>query len=399
MSGLLVVIALALGADQGVAKPAGSLKTPRSGHTATLLNDGRVLVVGGRGTDATVELASVEAWSPKARRFEPLPPLTTGRSGHTATVLPDGRVVVLGGVTRADSQAGSRLEALASSEVFDPKSNTWSPGPSLLDARNWHTATLVDDAVLVIGGAREQRSHLASVEKWRADAGPERLAPLPLARCLHQAVADDGGVVVVGGRSNQGQTVGAADAGLDGLLPAAAKPGDGFGVPVAWAARYSLEKNAWSVWPETTDARQRHDATFFDGKVTVVGGATTHGPTNLVEWFAGGSEWGGPERSLPYGLAGLTVTAPAPGSLVVIGGEPPNQVDSAQVLRFDGTSGRWCAAGTLKASRKMHTATRLADGRILVIGGLSAGIPEGLAELWEPKSAPCSDPPQPTLEW
>lgn len=395
-----VALCLLLAADQGQVRPAGRLLTPRSGHTATALLDGRVLVVGGRGTDATKELASTELWNPKTRRFAAGPPLSVGRSGHTATRLPDGRVLVVGGATRVDSDAGVHLEALRSTELFDPRTNRWSPGPPLLEPRNWHTATLLPHGeVLVVGGAREQKTHLASVELFSSDGGFTARAPLPRARCLHEAaLGPQGEVAVVGGRSNVSQSP-LADAGLSGLQPPAARTGEGFGVPVAWASVYRPEADAWSELPETADARQRHQVLWLDAGVTVVGGATTHGATNLVERYQGGPEWATPERSLPFGLAGLTATSLGGGAVLVAGGEPPNQVDSAAVMRFEPVEERWCKAGELKASRKLHSATALPDGTVLIIGGLSAGIPEGDAELWSPRSGACEEPSAPALEW
>src|SRR5438046_341271 len=74
----------------------------RSSHTATLLADGKVLVVGGEGLDAKrrpIRLASVELFDPDSRIWSPAGNLSTARSGHTATLLPDGRVLVVGGET------------------------------------------------------------------------------------------------------------------------------------------------------------------------------------------------------------------------------------------------------------------------------------------------------------
>src|SRR5207302_6361926 len=81
----------------GKFRPAGALATARSGHTATLLQDGRVLVVGGRAFDGLTELSAVEIYEPKTNQWRKTAPLSAGRSGHTATLLKDGRVLVAGG--------------------------------------------------------------------------------------------------------------------------------------------------------------------------------------------------------------------------------------------------------------------------------------------------------------
>ncbi|MFG6429150.1 Kelch repeat-containing protein [Roseateles sp. LYH14W] len=121
------------------------LQQARAAHTATLLGDGSVLVVG--GFDAAARpLALVERWLPQAQRWEAAAPLATGRHGHSATRLPDGRVLVAGGV---DAEG----QPLRSTELFDPASGRWSAGPLLPSGLRQHAATLLKDgAVLLAGG-------------------------------------------------------------------------------------------------------------------------------------------------------------------------------------------------------------------------------------------------------
>jgi hypothetical protein len=90
----------------------GSLAEARYAHTASLLPDGRVLVIGGRGEDDNT-IASAEAWDPATGTFGPSGPLAKARDGHTATLLPDGRVLVVGG--RHESG-----KAFALAEVWSP---------------------------------------------------------------------------------------------------------------------------------------------------------------------------------------------------------------------------------------------------------------------------------------
>ena len=69
----------------------------RVGHTATLLPNGLVLVVGGVN-DLSDHLASAELYNPSTGTWTPTGSLATGRAGHTATLLPNGQVLVAGGV-------------------------------------------------------------------------------------------------------------------------------------------------------------------------------------------------------------------------------------------------------------------------------------------------------------
>src|SRR5205823_3272434 len=92
----------------------GSLATPRSGHTATLLHNGKVLIAAGLGNSAA--LASAELYDPVSGTWSATGSLATARagqpSGHTATLLPNGKVLVAGG--------GDINGILASAELYDP---------------------------------------------------------------------------------------------------------------------------------------------------------------------------------------------------------------------------------------------------------------------------------------
>jgi len=122
----------------------------RTVHTATLLPDGRVLVVGGgneiRLDEGPPMSASAELYDPTTRTWSPTASMARARLGHSATLLPDGTVLVVGGAIGDDATARS-------AELYDPASGTWTVTADLAGPRTSHTATLLSDgSVLVAGG-------------------------------------------------------------------------------------------------------------------------------------------------------------------------------------------------------------------------------------------------------
>ncbi len=171
----------------------GSLNYKRYGHTATLLNDGRVLIVGGKDVDGfgtriselyypednlfkigpeiyneyfdnrltatTLQDGRVLIIGKQAHIFEPtqnsirtIDGPNVPRYSHTSTLLPDGRVLIVGGL--AFTEITDRDIILPTIEIFDPSTETFSYAASLWLPRFEHKAVLLDDgSVLIIGGA------------------------------------------------------------------------------------------------------------------------------------------------------------------------------------------------------------------------------------------------------
>ncbi len=122
----------------------------RDSHTATLLLDGRVFVAGGRSLDRPTQPSfardSTEIFDPLTNVFTPGPQLTTPRFGHTATRLSDGRVLLLGGMATAlDSFMtwDEPTDVLSSGELYDANTNAVEPlSTSMFEKRYGHTAVL-----------------------------------------------------------------------------------------------------------------------------------------------------------------------------------------------------------------------------------------------------------------
>jgi WD40 repeat protein len=179
----------------GAFSPTGSMGRPRRHHTATLLADGRLLVVGGQ----TADPASAEIYDPQTGQFTPTGSLHTGRVFHTATLLPNGKVLIAGGRDTHDLSSGD-YRTLASAELYDPETGAFTPAGSMTVAREDQTATLLKDGrVLIAGGSPEEV--LRSAEIYDPQTGTvKRTGQMTAERWLQSAtLLNDGRVLIVGG--------------------------------------------------------------------------------------------------------------------------------------------------------------------------------------------------------
>jgi Kelch motif len=145
----------------------GHMTLPRVGHTATLLNDGRVLVVGGYNKDSGV-LASAEIFDPITQTWSLTGSMHIARLKHTATLLPDGTVLVVGGLQNVGS---SPLHGTNTAERDDPASGTWTFVKAMSTPRAFHLSSILPDGTVVVvgGGPTGNRDDQLSAERFYPD--------------------------------------------------------------------------------------------------------------------------------------------------------------------------------------------------------------------------------------
>ncbi|MEP7122451.1 MAG: kelch repeat-containing protein [Byssovorax sp.] len=187
----------------GTFKTVGVMNSERFFHSTTVLADGRAIAVGG-GVDVLgqwLTYPSVDIFNPATGLWTKAAKLHHARRAHTATLLPDGTLLVAGGTTGGKDDGTAAGTQLATSEIYDPVTDTWRELSSpLITARTFHTAALVPGgAVLLFGGLDGTGSASRQVEGYFEGAW-QALDPLLIDRFQHaSAMLDDGRVLVSGG--------------------------------------------------------------------------------------------------------------------------------------------------------------------------------------------------------
>ena len=176
------------------AMPAADMLQPRAGHTATLLADGRVLVVGGFVGEGTAPSRSAEVYDPAAGTWEAMGELAIGRGGNATALLGDGRVLIAGGWLGSDTYTET-------TELFEPATGKFEPGPDLPVAADGLAATTLDDgSVLVVGGQHRFEVATDAAVRITPDGEVVQVDPLATARFKHTVVTlPSGEALVLGG--------------------------------------------------------------------------------------------------------------------------------------------------------------------------------------------------------
>ena len=351
----------------------GSMITGRAEHSATLLPDGMVLIAGGvaDNREKTV-LASAELYDPSTGTWTATGSMMTPRSQHTATLLRNGKVLVAGGycpglttpqcVSAVPAGAWDPDGAMATAELYDPSIHKWTVTGRMITARSNHTATLLGNGMVLVAGAEHAAdSILASSELYDPGTGKwTATGDMITARTQQMATLLPDGMVLVAG-------------GFGPVSPTA--HGD-----LSSAELYDPRSGKWKVTGSMAAARGSDPLIVLaNGLVLKTGGGP--GDPAACELYDPKTGTWSPTGSMAAARGQLSSTLLADGRVLVAAGFGV-PVASAEV--YDPATGTWSDAGSFGESTFEVTATLLFNGKVLVTGGLLADGVASSAELYDP---------------
>jgi hypothetical protein len=341
----------------GSFQPTASMNTGRVDDTATLLQNGKVLVVA--GSNGIVNVSSAQLYDPGSNTWSTAASMTYARSSATATLLNNGQVLVAGGTGSVGT------DVFAGGELYDPVSNTWSYAYSMHTPHTHHTATLLQNGKVLIVGGDNGQSEVAIAElydptmNWASSAGS-----MSTPRTDHTATLLPNGKVLVAG----GEYLG----------------GGAFHYPAS-AELYNPATNSWSPAGSMSTGRALFTATLLpSGKVLVAGGYNASGYLSSAELYDPATNTWSSAGAMSTPRINQTATLLPSGEVLVSGGFNGHAALTSAEL-YDPSSNSWSVEGAMTTPRGLHTATLLGNGNVLMAGGASTdpfGTPLASAELY-----------------
>ncbi|HZO05957.1 MAG TPA: kelch repeat-containing protein [Solirubrobacterales bacterium] len=353
----LAIMLLAPVAAQAAYSNVAPMEVERVRHTATVLPNGKVLVVGGQGV-GNQALASAEIFDPATRTWTPTEPMPEPRVNATATLIPGGRVMLVGGTNNGVDSAGVG--------IYDPATGEWGDGPPLPEARSDHTAIrLSGGRILVAGGsagtAAQDEAWVLNLKtgNWTATANTLSVPH----RWAESALLPDGRVLVYGGSQGGFEATASADI-------------------------YDPATNSFTPTGEMAVSRNgAATTTLSDGRILVAGGngGQWNTPRDSAEIFD-------PEIEVWLPTAAPLMERTEASAITLQGGKVllSEWEDSGEI--FDPATETWSSAGTTVGARIGMANVLLPDGRVLLTGGCDCEDPFATAELYTPETEAFATP-------
>ncbi len=337
---------------QGSFTSTGQLNTARFDHTATLLNNGKVLIAGGCDVGGNVYY-SAELYDPSNGTFSATGNLNAMRCDHTETLLQSGKVLIEGGY------GGSGI--LSSAELYDPSTGSFSSSGSVNTTRVYDTATLLQNGLVLLAGGNSNggTGYLSSAELFDPSTGTfTATGSMTTAREFHSAtILQNGQVLIEGGMNGTG------------LLSS--------------AELYDPSTGTFTATGNMTSVRFFAPTTLLHNGLALIAGGETY--LTSADLYNPSTNTFTATGSLNTARMYHTATELQDGKVLIAGGANNSGILSSAEL-FDPSTGTFTAIGNMTAARFHNTATLLQNGLVLIVGGESAysGAALNSAELYDP---------------
>jgi len=317
----------------------GDMGEERAAHTATLLNNGNVLVAGGFNPG---NLANAELFDPVTGAFTATGTMTAGRSSHTATLLAHGPAATNGKVLMAGGSTN------INAELFDPATGTFTATGTMTELRSQHTSTLLNNGKVLLAGGTDDNT----AELFDPATGTFALTGSMITGDItgHTAtLLNDGRVLITGGFNFD-----------DGTF--------------ASAELYDPATGSFTATGNMTQARSNHTAILLNnGNVLITGGFDAQAEAiATAELFEATTGTFSPVSAPASVHTFYGATLLNDGTVLVVGGFVfPNPPGDGTVITevFDPTTNKFNPTGSLLSGRFYHTVTLLNNGQVLVTGG------------------------------
>lgn len=316
--------------------PSAPMLEPRSGHSATLLADGKVLIAGGMRRNQDF-YKSAELYDPATGKFQRTGEMNERRVGQIAVLLRSGKVLIAGGWV---GNGGTD-----SAELYDPATGKFSSTAKMTIRRGRPSATLLANGdVLIAGGEENDNESLASAEIFHVKTLTfQRTGSMHHPRVAQTAtLLEDGRVLIAGGYTGEVSST---------------------------AETYDPKSGSFTDTGSLSTARCKHTAGLLpDGRVLIAGGSDNrgwNGNLSSAEIYDPKSGKFAPAASLNDSRFKLPDEAVrlSDGKILIAGG-------SKQVEVFDPASGKFLvASGEMADARHYMAETKLKDGSVLLTGG------------------------------
>jgi hypothetical protein len=350
-------------AQSGTFTLTGSLNIARRDHTATLLQNGEVLVAGGTDVDNnfTTALASAELYNPTTGKWTLTGSMSDARTAFTATLLTNGEVLVAGG--------SNEVDCLDSAELYNPGTGQWTLTGSMNQPRCSHSATLLPNGEVLVAGGTEvdpfQSGTLATAELYNPSTRTwEATGSLNVSRAGSAAVLENGQVLLAAGYNitNQSETI-LASAELY-------NPSTGL-----WTFTASMARGALPTTP----------VLLTNNNVLIANAAQFYNPATAA-WANTGAL---PKIAGNPTKASLLNTGNALASGTTCNYSGCGHVPNSSCFLYTASTNSWSVTGSMNQARVGHTSTLLPSGKVLVAGGWTRGLDTPIvllssAELYTP---------------